>query len=306
MWTNLIGRFSSKGAKPSTNNVRPRGSMLGRPTLMRLEEREVMSSPASLAAPALGAALVSQAAPQAPQIINSVIQQTSILPINITNVVTTTVNNVTSLVANATIGNHTFQIPLDLTVPVGQDPASTTQILNLHLGPIHLDLLGLKVDTSEICLNISAQTGPGNLLGNLLAGVAGALDGGTSLTDILGGLGSNLGTVTTGLTDLLNGALGQLTSLANAASGASVASVGNTSILHLEVGPLNLNLLGLQVDLDDCDGGPVVVDISAQGGPGKLLGNLLGGLSHLLDGNANLTAILHKLDKIAHEIGHLV
>jgi len=280
--------------------------MFGRPTLMRLEEREVMSSPASLAAPALSAALVSQVAPQAPPIINSVIQQTSILPINITNVVTTTVNNVTSLVANATIGNHSFQIPLDLTVPAGQDPASTTQILNLHLGPIHLDVLGLKVDTSEICLNISAQTGPGNLLGNLLAGVAGALDGGTSLTDVLNGLGSDLGTLTSGLTGLLNGALGQLTSPANAASGASVASVGNTSILHLEVGPLNLNLLGLQVDLDDCDGGPVVVDISAQSGPGKLLGNLLGGLSHLLDSNANLTAILNKLDKIAHEIGHLV
>jgi len=305
MWTNLIGRFS-KGAKPSTNNVRPRGSMLGRPTLMRLEEREVMSSPASLAAPAMSAALVSQAAPQAPQIINSVIHQTSILPINITSVVTTTVNNVTSLVANATIGNHPFQIPLDLTVPLGQNPSSTTQILNLHLGPIHLDLLGLKVDTSEICLNISAQTGSGNLLGNLLAGIAGALDGGTPLTNILGGLGSNLGTVTTGLTDLLNGALGQLTSPANAASGASVASVGNTSILHLEVGPLHLELLGLHVDLDNCHNGPVVVDISAQSGPGKLLGNLLGGLSHLLDSNANLTAILNKLEKIAHEIGHLI
>jgi len=242
----------------------------------------------------------------APQVINSVTQQTSILPINITNVVTTTVNNVTSLVANASIGNHLFQIPLDLTVPVGQDPASTTQILNLHLGPIHLDLLGLKVDTSEICLNISAQTGSGNLLGNLLAGVAGLLDGGTPLTDILSGPGLNLGGLTSGLTDLLNGALGQLTSPANAASGASVASVGNTSILHLEVGPLNLNLLGLHVDLDDCDGGPVVVDISAQSGPGKLLGNLLGGLSHLLDSNANLTAILNKLGKIAHVIGQIV
>jgi hypothetical protein len=38
---------------------------------------------------------------------------------------------------------------------------------------------------------------------------------------------------------------------------------------------LNLNLLGLQVDLDDCNGGPVVVDITAETGRGNLLGNLL-------------------------------
>jgi len=305
MWTNLIARFS-KGGKLAARTARPRQSMLGRPTLLRLEEREVMSSPASLAAPAMSAALVAQVAQQGPQIINSVIHQTSILPINVTNVVTTTVNNVTSLLANASIGNHVFQIPLDLTVPVGQTPTSQTQILELHVGAIHLDLLGLKVDTSEICLNISAQTGPGNLLGNLLAGIAGSLDNGISLTNILNGLGSNLGTVTSGLTGLLNGALGQLTTLTNAASGASVSSIGNTNILHLAVGPLNLNLLGLQVDLDNCHNGPITIDISAQSGPGKLLGNLLGGLSHLLDGHANLTAILQKLDKIAREIGHLV
>jgi hypothetical protein len=305
MWTNLSGLFS-KGGKPAARTVRPRHSMSGPLTLMRLEEREVMSSSASLAAPAMGAALVAQVASQAPQIISPVFQQSSILPINITSVVATTVNNVTTLVANASIGNHTFQIPLDLTVPAGQNPLSTTQILQLHVGEIHLDLLGLKVDTSEICLNISAQTGSGNLLGNLLGGIAGALDSGIPLTQVLNGLGSNFGTVTTGLTALLNGALGQLTSLANAASGASVASVGNTSILHLEVAPLHLNLLGLQVDLDNCHNGPVTVDISAQSGPGKLLGNLLGGLSHLLDSNANATALLQKLDKIAGEIGHLV
>jgi hypothetical protein len=47
------------------------------------------------------------------------------------------------------------------------------------------------------------------------------------------------------------------------------------AILHLELGPLNLNLLGLQVVLDDCDDGPVVVDITGQTGKGRLLGNLL-------------------------------
>ena len=48
------------------------------------------------------------------------------------------------------------------------------------------------------------------------------------------------------------------------------------------------------------------LDITAQSGPGKLLGNLLGGLAHLLDSNANSLALLNKLNKIAGEIAALV
>ena len=65
------------------------------------------------------------------------------------------------------------------------------------------------------------------------------------------------------------------------------------SILHLELGPLNLNLLGLQVELDDCAGGPVVVDITAETGPGNLLGNLLCEL--LGSGDLGLGATLQNL-----------
>jgi len=59
------------------------------------------------------------------------------------------------------------------------------KILDLHLDPIHLNLLGLTVDTSAICLKITAQSGPGNLLGNLLCAVAGLLDGTSGLNGIL-------------------------------------------------------------------------------------------------------------------------
>jgi hypothetical protein len=45
---------------------------------------------------------------------------------------------------------------------------------------------------------------------------------------------------------------------------------GTCDILHLTLGPLDLNLLGLMVHLDR-----VVLDITAQSGPGQLLGNLL-------------------------------
>jgi hypothetical protein len=49
-------------------------------------------------------------------------------------------------------------------------------ILNLELQPITLNLLGLVVRTNLINVRIDAQRGPGNLLGNLLCGITGALD----------------------------------------------------------------------------------------------------------------------------------
>jgi hypothetical protein len=49
---------------------------------------------------------------------------------------------------------------------------------------LHLDLLGLVVDLNQVVLNITAEQGPGNLLGNLLCAVAGLLDGGLNLNGI--------------------------------------------------------------------------------------------------------------------------
>jgi hypothetical protein len=62
-------------------------------------------------------------------------------------------------------------------------------------------------------------------------------------------------------------------------------------ILHLVLGPVNLNLLGLHVTLG---GGtlanqPIVLDITAQSGAGNLLGNLLCGVSNLLNGTGATT-----------------
>jgi hypothetical protein len=58
-------------------------------------------------------------------------------------------------------------------------------ILNLVLGPLHLDLLGLVIDLDQVVLNIVGQTGAGNLLGNLLCGLTGILDGGVLLARFL-------------------------------------------------------------------------------------------------------------------------
>jgi hypothetical protein len=54
--------------------------------------------------------------------------------------------------------------------------APSCDILNLVLGPLDLNLLGLEVHLNRVVLNIVATPGPGNLLGNLLCAVAGLLD----------------------------------------------------------------------------------------------------------------------------------
>jgi hypothetical protein len=62
---------------------------------------------------------------------------------------------------------------------------STCAILHLDLGPLHLNLLGLEIDLSRVVLDITAQAGAGNLLGNLLCGVANLLNDPSGLARIL-------------------------------------------------------------------------------------------------------------------------
>jgi hypothetical protein len=71
---------------------------------------------------------------------------------------------------------------LNFTVPI--NPTAACSILSLNLGPLHLNLLGLVIDLNPVILNITAQPGPGQLLGNLLCAVAHLLDNGGSLTGI--------------------------------------------------------------------------------------------------------------------------
>ena len=62
------------------------------------------------------------------------------------------------------------------------DSGSATRdcdILNLVLGPLHLDLLGLVIDLNQVVLNITGTTGAGDLLGNLLCAITGLLDSGS-------------------------------------------------------------------------------------------------------------------------------
>lgn len=89
-------------------------------------------------------------------------------------------------------------------------PASShgCDILNLDLGPLDLNLLGLQIDLAPVVLDIVAQPGAGALLGNLLCAVAGLLDGVGG-----GGLGGLLDGLLDGVIDALNGLLGGLLDL---------------------------------------------------------------------------------------------
>jgi hypothetical protein len=67
-------------------------------------------------------------------------------------------------------------------------PGPSCQILNLRLGPLNLNLLGLVVRTNRIHIRIDAVQGPGNLLGNLLCAITGLLDPPTLANTPLGQL----------------------------------------------------------------------------------------------------------------------
>jgi hypothetical protein len=82
------------------------------------------------------------------------------------NIVATTTSGATQVISG-------FAVPVILG---NSGTSGSCQILNLVIGPIHLDLLGLVVDVSQITINITAQQGPGNLLGNLLCDIANLLN----------------------------------------------------------------------------------------------------------------------------------
>lgn len=98
----------------------------------------------------------------------------------VTGVVTGTVTSLTGAVT---------QVPAQTVTTTVQNATSagSCSVLKLDLGPLHLNLLGLVVDLNAIHLDITAQQGPGNLLGNLLCAVTGLLDGNgvTGLANLL-------------------------------------------------------------------------------------------------------------------------
>jgi hypothetical protein len=137
----------------------------------------------------------------------------------------------------------------------------------------------------------------------LTAGAAAPNSGGTAtLTNTINGVTTILGTVTN-LQAVFNAATGVTTitgTFTNPLTGAIIpftttllSASGSCEILNLVINPISLNVLGLNVDLSR-----VVLNITAQSGPGNLLGNLLCAVAHLLDSNASGNAITNLLNRI--------
>lgn len=124
------------------------------------------------------------------------------------------IGTVTGVITNTATGatqtvNRAVKIPLRATTGAAGAgnanvvaPQATCEILDLVLGPLDLDLLGLVIHLDVVHLNITAESGPGNLLGNLLCAVAGLLDGPTG-----GGIGNILNQIVALLNQIL-GAIG--------------------------------------------------------------------------------------------------
>lgn len=176
--------------------------------------------------------------------------------------------------------------------PLTNAPSGTTPVLSAHIAPVHLDLLGALVDTSPIDLSITAHSGPGLLLGNVVTDLANLLnnpprDGDLSLNRIIDRL------------QRLNDQLAaQIPGIAPAPVPSPTTTPGTTNVLSLVVPPINLNLLGLILQTDT-----IRVNADAQSGNGLLLGNLLTQLLNSLNGtpqqisalNAQVNTLLAKV-----------
>ena len=91
------------------------------------------------------------------------------------------------------------------------------------------------------------------------------------------------------------------------ASGGRAAQLITCPVLHLVLGPINLNLLGLRVKLG---GGPqanqvIVLDITAQQG-GGLLGDLLCGVTNLLNPPGVLGQLTGQLQQLSATLNSLL
>lgn len=141
---------------------------------------------------------------------------------------------------------------------------------------------------------LAAQTGSiTSLVSGLIANGGGSFTGKLTITgfSVINGVLNATGTLSGTLTDALGNVINTVTNIPVSIPLAGVS--GTCQILSLTLGPLDLNLLGLMVHLNQ-----VVLNITAQSGPGNLLGNLLCAVSHLLDSNGALTALSTLLNQI--------
>jgi hypothetical protein len=99
------------------------------------------------------------------------------------------IGSITGSAGSTAVGTTRVFVPVkSLSSTAASSTAASTSpcpILNLTIGAIHLNLLGLVIDTNQIHLSIVAQPGSGNLLGNLLCDIANLLNNNGALTTLV-------------------------------------------------------------------------------------------------------------------------
>lgn len=176
-------------------------------------------------------------------------------------------------------------------------PSTTTgsQLATLTLNPLNINLLGLKLQTNQIQINIAAQQGNGDLLGNLLGDTSNLLDVpavSAVVNEILGNTVSLLNSGSLSVSGI-NTTSGPLSSTPTGSS-----TTTTTSVLTLHVAPVTLNLMGAVVTTS-----PIDVTLTAQPGQGLVLGNVVTDLANTF--NPPLPKKL-SLDDINAKLGNLL
>lgn len=88
----------------------------------------------------------------------------------------------TGTVGRRSVTRSNVAIPISVMRSGSASAAAACPILHLELGPLDLNLLGLKVHLNQVVLDITAYSGNGALLGNLLCAVSNLLNQPTTLT----------------------------------------------------------------------------------------------------------------------------
>ena len=135
-------------------------------------------SAASLAAPVTGAftnadgtgTFAGTFTPTAFTVVNGVLEATGALKGTLTDADGSSLGSV----------SQTATLPVQTTATAAAPAACN--VLNLVLGPLNLNLLGLVVTLNEVHLNITAV--PGSLLGDLLCDISNLLNGGGALSEL--------------------------------------------------------------------------------------------------------------------------
>jgi len=140
-------------------------------------------------------------------------------------------------------------------------------VITLRLAPLDLELLGVQVTTSHISLDVYALKG--RVLGDLFCALSHAKVTFPKSALAARALNSHLG----------GRSLPVLAAAGTLPGAGTAAQPQSCQVLKLVLGPLHLDLLGLDVDLyGQTKTNPVVVTINAQPSKG-LLGQLLCGLA---------------------------